>query len=53
MPAELTRTMERPQWIRLEFSSGIAVDIPRADYERQRDTKDWLIEFPADSLRVV
>jgi molybdate transport system ATP-binding protein len=53
MPAELKRAVERPQWMRLEFSGGIAVDLPRAEYERQRDTRDWVIEFPADALRVV
>ena len=53
IPAELKRAMERAQWMRLEFSGGIAVDLPRAEYERQRDNKDWMIEFPADSLRVV
>jgi len=53
MPAELKRTVERPQWMRLEFSGGISVDLPRPEYERQRDTRDWLIEFPTDALRVV
>jgi molybdate transport system ATP-binding protein len=53
MPAELKRAVERPQWMRLEFSGNIAVDLTRAEYERQRDTRDWLIEFPVDALRVV
>lgn len=53
MPAELKRAVEKPQWMRLEFSGGIAVDLPRAEYERQRENKEWVIEFPPDSLRVV
>jgi len=53
MPAELKRTIDKPQWVRLEFSDGISVDLPRAEYERHHDTKDWLIEFPSESLRVV
>jgi ABC-type sulfate/molybdate transport systems ATPase subunit len=53
IPAELTRTTEKPQWMRLEFTGGIAVDLPRADYEHQRDNKEWVIEFPTDSLRVL
>jgi molybdate transport system ATP-binding protein len=53
IPAELTRATEKPQWMRLEFTGGIAVDLPRADYERQRDNKEWVIEFPTDSLRVL
>ena len=53
IPAQLERTVERPQWMRLEFAGGIAVDLARADYERVRDTKDWAIEFPRESLRVL
>jgi len=53
IPADLKRTIEKPQWMRLEFSGGILVDLPNAEYERQRNNKDWLIEFPADSLRVL
>jgi ABC-type sulfate/molybdate transport systems ATPase subunit len=53
IPAELKRTIEKPHWIRLEFSGGIAVDLPRPEYERQRQNDGWVIEFPADSLRVL
>ncbi len=53
IPAELKRAIEKPQWIRLEFEGGIAVELPRPEYERQRDNKDWVIEFPAESLRVL
>ena len=53
MPANLERAVERPQWVRLEFSGGIAVDLPRADYERQRDNREWLIEFPPSALRAL
>ena|SRR5438094_181364 len=53
IPAELKRTIEKPHWMRLEFSGGIAVDLPRAEFERQRDNKEWVIQFPAESLRVL
>ena len=53
MPAKLERAVERPQWVRLEFSGGIAVDIPRAEYDRQRDNREWLIEFPPQALRAL
>jgi ABC-type sulfate/molybdate transport systems ATPase subunit len=53
IPAQLQRTVEKPQWMRLEFAGGIAVDVARPDYERVRDTKDWVIEFPRESLRVL
>ncbi len=53
MPLELKRVIERPQWMRLEFSGGILVDIPRSEYEMHRDHQEWMIEFPANSLRVL
>jgi molybdate transport system ATP-binding protein len=57
IPADLTRTVEKPQWVRLEFvnSSGepLAVDLTRAEYERQRENAAWVVEFPRDILRVV
>ena len=51
VPAELSRVVEKPQGMRLEFSGGISVDLPRAEFER--DTRDWVIEFPVDQLRVL
>lgn len=57
IPAELKRTVEKPQGMRLEFAGAsgnpIHVDLAHADYELQRDNKDWVIQFPAESLRVV
>jgi molybdate transport system ATP-binding protein len=53
IPADLRRAVERPRWVRLEFSGGIAVDLPRAEYERQRDNREWVIEFPPGALRAL
>ena len=53
IPAELLRATEKPQSMRLEFSGGIVVELPRRDYEVLRDSHDWMIEFPSDSLRVL
>ena len=53
IPAQLERTVQKPQGMRLEFAGGIAVDLSRSDYDRVRDTKDWVIEFPRESLRVL
>jgi hypothetical protein len=39
--------------MRLQFAGGIAVDLARPDYALVRDTKDWVIEFPRESLRVL
>jgi len=53
IPAELKRAVEKPQWIRLEFAGGINVDLPRPEYERQRGNQEWVIQFAAESLRVL
>ena len=58
IPADLVRVVERPHGMRLEFSGEpfpgvIRVNISRAEYERQRETREWLIQFPSDGLRVV
>jgi hypothetical protein len=39
--------------MRLEFEGGITADMPRAVFDRQRDNKDWLIEFPSHVLKVL
>jgi molybdate transport system ATP-binding protein len=51
--AQLERVMETPQWMRLEFAGEIQVNMPRAAYEQVRETKEWMIEFPGQELRVV
>ncbi len=53
IPAELNRAVEKPEGMRLEFAGGIKVDLSRADYERESGNRDWVIEFPADALRVL
>jgi ABC-type sulfate/molybdate transport systems ATPase subunit len=51
--AELKRAVEKPQGMRLEFEGGILADMRRGEFERLRDNKDWLVEFPAAALRVL
>ncbi|MGH9660383.1 MAG: ABC transporter ATP-binding protein [Bryobacteraceae bacterium] len=51
--AALLRVSERPHAVRLEFSGDITVEIAPADYARQKDNKEWLIEFPPDAIRVL
>jgi len=57
IPVELRRTVEKPQCVRLEFvtpaGEAVAADLPRAEYERQRDNRGWAVEFPREALRVV
>jgi molybdate transport system ATP-binding protein len=53
IPAELIRAIETPHGMRLEFSNGVAVVMAHADHERLRDNRDWVIQFPTTTLRVV
>ena len=58
IPAEFARVVERPHGLRLEFTSpalanGLRVNISRGEYERLKETRTWVVEFPSDTLRVV
>lgn len=53
VPAELLRAVETPHGVRLEFSGEVAVEMARAEYERHRHVRDWVVEFPAVNLRVL
>jgi molybdate transport system ATP-binding protein len=48
----LLRTTERPRSLRMEFSGGIAAEISREQYARQKDNKEWQVELPPHALRV-
>ena len=53
MPATLLRVVERPDRLRLEFAGEIAVDMQRMEFEKHRGVKDWVIDFPQGSLRIL
>jgi ABC-type sulfate/molybdate transport systems ATPase subunit len=53
VPAQLLRAVEKANTVRLEFAGDIAVEISREEYERQKHNRDWVVEFPPGSLRVL
>jgi ABC-type Fe3+/spermidine/putrescine transport system ATPase subunit len=53
MPGTLLRVVEKLDQVRLEFSGDIAVDVPRSEFEKHPGVKEWLIEFPHSSLRIL
>ncbi len=53
VPLALVRTLEMPHGVRLEFAGDVAVEVPSAEYERQKHNKEWLVSFPQQSLRVL
>jgi len=50
---QLIRASEMPQGMRLEFSRDITVEMTRAEYQKQKDNKEWLVEFPPESIRIL
>ncbi len=53
LPASLLRVSEKSRSVRIEFSGDISVELPHQEFERLKDNKDWLVEFPAAALRVL
>jgi len=53
IPATLLRTVEKPERVRLEFADDVAVDVSRPEFEKYNGVKEWLIEFPPASLRIL
>ena len=53
VPLPMVRAVETPQAVRLEFAGDVAVEMARAEFERQKDNKEWLVEFPPQALKVL
>jgi len=51
--AQLIRASDTPQSIRLEFTRDITVELSRAEFQKQKDNKEWFVEFPAESIRIL
>ena len=53
IPVQLLRVVDSPGALRLEFAGEITAEMTHAEYEKQKHNKEWLIEFPAEVLRVL
>jgi molybdate transport system ATP-binding protein len=53
IPARLVRASERSQSVRLEFSNELFVDVSREEFERQKDNREWVVEFPPQALKII
>jgi ABC-type sulfate/molybdate transport systems ATPase subunit len=51
--AQLVSVSHRARSVRLEFSGGISADVSREEFARQKDNKQWQVEFPPGALRVL
>jgi molybdate transport system ATP-binding protein len=53
IPMQLLRTVRMPTAVRLEFADDISVEMPRSQFEAIPDTKEWVVEFPSQNLRIL
>jgi molybdate transport system ATP-binding protein len=53
LAAQLVRVADRPQAVRLHFAGEIVAELPREEFEKQKHAKEWVVEFPPQSLRVL
>lgn len=51
--ASVVRVAERRGSVRLHFTGGMVVELPRAEYEEKKHAREWVVEFPQESLRVL
>lgn len=51
-PVALISVSERVRSVRLVFAHGIVAEMAREQWERQRNNKNWQVEFPARAIRV-
>ena len=52
-PAQLLRVSPRARGTRLEFSGGFCADISADEYARQKDNREWQVEIPPETLRIL
>jgi molybdate transport system ATP-binding protein len=48
----VARVFERARRVRLEFDGGVVAEIPREQWQKQRDNRSWKVELPPAALRV-
>jgi ABC-type sulfate/molybdate transport systems ATPase subunit len=53
VPLQLARAVESAGGVRLDFEGGVAAEIRRDEFDRLRHVREWVVEFPAASLRIV
>ena len=51
IPFSIVRAVDKPAGVRLEFNSGLAVDMPRGTFDPA--VKEWVVEFPPASIQVL
>lgn len=53
IPVQFQRAVPIPGGVRLQFDRDLMADTTRSVFETHRHNKDWVVEFPSASLRVL
>ena len=53
MPATLLHAVEKPERARLEFSGDISVEMPGAQFQKYANVREWVIQFPRETLKIL
>ncbi len=53
VPVKLERATLKPGAMRLHFDRNLLADVTRIEYEQNKHNKDWVVEFPSTTLRVL
>ena len=53
VPAQLLHVTERLQSVSLQFAGGMVADLPLADWEQRKHSREWVVEFPPQSIRAL
>ena len=51
--AKLSRVVDHPRGVRLEFEDALVADVSRHEYQLQSDNQDWYLEIPPEALRLI
>lgn len=51
VPAALDHLVDKPAGVRLEFENELAVEMARSKYEQYERVKEWVVQFPPESLK--
>jgi len=52
-PAEIRRVTEAADVAHIELEGDLHVEMPRRDYEERKHNREWWVEFPSHTLRVM
>lgn len=53
LPVLLERASPRPGAMRLYFQGQLVADVTRPEYDGNKHVKEWILEFPSTTLRVL